>query len=116
MTRQAQRWLRWGVAVVAFTLWTAPAAAAAGLAERTAAWTERIGERIQTTPDPVAGLSDAELAGQRIVVGFDGTSAPEAVLRRGYRLKSIVVKNFDETRAKAAALLTAVAAPEGALR
>src|SRR3954470_13162233 len=82
MTRQAQRWLRSGVAVVAFTLWTAPAAAAAGLAERTAAWTERIGKRIQTTPDPVAGLSDAQLAGQRIVIGFDGTSAPEAVLRR----------------------------------
>src|SRR4051812_22351218 len=82
MTLQAQLWLRWGVAMVAFALSSAPAAAAAGLAERTAAWTERIGTRIQAAPDPVAGLSDAQLAGQRIVVGFDGTSAPEAVLRR----------------------------------
>ena len=85
MTLQAQRWLRWGGATLAFALSSAPAApaaAAAGLAERTAAWTERIGARIQAAPDPVAGLSDAQLAGQRVVVGFDGTRAPEAVLRR----------------------------------
>src|SRR3954451_7260657 len=81
MTLQAQRWLRWGVAIVAFAL-SAPAAGAADLADRTAAWTERIGKRIQAAPDPVAGLSDAQLAGQRVVVGFDGTRAPEAVLRR----------------------------------
>src|SRR3954453_16234749 len=83
MTLQAQLWLRWGVAMVAFALSSAPAAAAAGLAERTAAWTERIGTRIQAAPDPVAGLSDAQLAGQRVVVGFDGPRAPEAVRRRG---------------------------------
>src|SRR3954453_2984273 len=74
--------LRWGVALVALRLWSASAAAAAELADRTAAWTERIGMRIQGAPDPVAGLSDAQLAGQRVVVGFDGTRAPEAVLRR----------------------------------
>src|SRR4051794_40195411 len=74
--------LRWGVALVAVGLWSASAAAAAELADRTAAWTERIGMRIQAAPDPVAGLSDAQQAGQRIVVGFDGTRAPDALLRR----------------------------------
>ena len=74
--------MRWGVALVAFALSSAPAAAAVDLADRTGAWTERIGARIQAAPDPVADLSDAQLAGQRLVVGFDGTRAPEAVLRR----------------------------------
>ncbi|MEA2423134.1 MAG: beta-N-acetylhexosaminidase, partial [Thermoleophilaceae bacterium] len=35
--------------------------------------------------DPTAGLSNRQLAGQRIVVGFSGTSAPAPLLRRIHR-------------------------------
>jgi beta-N-acetylhexosaminidase len=36
-------------------------------------------------PDPTAGLSTRQLAGQRIVTGFAGTSAPKSLLRRIHR-------------------------------
>lgn len=36
-------------------------------------------------PDPTAGLTNRQLAGQRVVVGFIGTSAPQPLLRRIHR-------------------------------
>jgi beta-N-acetylhexosaminidase len=82
MTPGLHRWLRLALLVGAFAIWSAPATAMAGLASRTGALTERIGHRLQAAPDPLAGLSDAQLAGQRVIVGFDGRSAPGALLRR----------------------------------
>lgn len=82
MTRGLHQWLRLALLAAVFALWSAPATAMAGLAARTGALTERIGHRLQAAPDPLAGFTDAQLAGQRIVVGFDGSSAPGALLRR----------------------------------
>jgi beta-N-acetylhexosaminidase len=36
-------------------------------------------------PDPTAGLSARQLAGQRVIAGFSGTSAPKPLLRRIHR-------------------------------
>src|SRR4051794_10531726 len=82
MTRGLHRWLRLAFVVGAFALLAPPATATAGLAARTGALTERIGHRLQAAPDPIEGLSDAQLAGARLVVGFDGQSAPASLLRR----------------------------------
>src|SRR3954465_1101378 len=82
MTLRVQRWLRVVLLVGGLGVVAPPAAGAAGLADRTGRWAERIGDRLQAAPDPVAGLGDAQLAGQRLVVGFDGTSAPTTVLDR----------------------------------
>jgi beta-N-acetylhexosaminidase len=82
MTPRVSRWLLFSVVLSAIACWSAPAASAAGLGDQVARWTERIGARVEQAPDPIAGLTDAQLAGQRIVVGFDGRSAPEAILRR----------------------------------
>jgi hypothetical protein len=36
-------------------------------------------------PDPTAGLSTRQLAGQRVVTGFSGTTAPKPLLRSIHR-------------------------------
>jgi beta-N-acetylhexosaminidase len=82
MTRPSSLLLRLFVVVVVCALWCTPAAGAASLAGKTGRWTERIGERLQAAPDPIAGMSDAQMAGQRVIVGFKGRSAPSAVLNR----------------------------------
>jgi len=81
MTPRMCRWLRLGAVLGAFGCFGAPAAQAASLADQTGRWTERIGQRVEDAPDPIAGLSDPQLAGQRLVVGFDGRRAPGALLR-----------------------------------
>jgi beta-N-acetylhexosaminidase len=121
MTPRVLCWLRFGLLVVAFACLTAPAAGAAGLADRTGRWAERIGDRLQAAPDPVAGLSDAQLAGQRVVVGFNGTSAPGFVLDRiargelgGVILFSRNIRSRGQVRSLTASLQRAAAnAPGG---
>jgi beta-N-acetylhexosaminidase len=81
MTPRVTRRLRWLAAVVAVALGAAPPAQA-DLAGSVAQLTVRIGGRVEHAPDPIAGLTGAQLAGQRVVVGFDGSQAPGAVLRR----------------------------------
>jgi len=79
MTPRVVRSLRLFAVVGALAGWAAPAAGADRVADQAARWTERIGTRVQDAPDPIAGLSDAQLAGSRLVVGFDGRSAPGAL-------------------------------------
>ena len=45
--------------------------------------------------DPTAGLTDRQLSGQRLVVGFHGTSAPQPLLRRIHRGELSGVVLFD---------------------
>src|ERR1700750_629730 len=82
MTPRARRWLRVFAVIGALALWLVPSASAASLADQTARMTERIGTRVEHAPDPIAGLSDAQLAGQRLVVGFQGRRVPHAILHR----------------------------------
>jgi beta-N-acetylhexosaminidase len=82
MTPCVCRWLRLGALLGGFACLSAPAAHAASLADQTGRWTERIGQEVENAPDPIAGLNDAQLAGQRLVVGFDGRRAPGALLHR----------------------------------
>jgi beta-N-acetylhexosaminidase len=82
MTRPSRLLLRLFALLVACALLCTPAAGAATLASRTGRLTERIGKRLQAAPDPIAGMSDAQLAGQRVIVGFNGRSAPSSVLNR----------------------------------
>ena len=68
MTPRVVRSLRLFAVVGALAGWAAPAAGADRVADQAARWTERIGTRVQDAPDPIAGLSDAQLAGSRLVV------------------------------------------------
>jgi len=82
MTPRVCRWLRVFVVIGALAGWGAPVTHADRLADEVGRWTERIGGQVQHAPDPIAGLTDAQLAGQRLVVGFDGRSAPAPLLHR----------------------------------
>jgi beta-N-acetylhexosaminidase len=81
MTPRVPPWLRLALVPAALVLGAAPPARA-DLTGEAGQLTEQIGRRIEHAPDPIAGLTDAQLAGQRVVVGFDGRTAPRAVLRR----------------------------------
>jgi beta-N-acetylhexosaminidase len=90
------------------------------LASVTGRWAERIGHRLEAAPDPVAGLSDAQLAGQRLVVGFEGTSAPGFVLDRiargelgGVILFSRNIRSRGQLRSLTASLQRAAATAPG---